>query len=61
MKYFVMLAVGMGHPVAMTIDGETDDIMLFETRERANVAGMRNPIGAAGRFKVYPWPFKAAL
>ena len=38
MKYFVMLVGGHQHPVAMTVDGDTDDIALFDTREKATVA-----------------------
>jgi len=56
-KYFVMLVGGHQHPVAMTVNGDTDDIALFDTRERAIVAGLRNPIGEARGYKVYLWPF----
>lgn len=60
--FFIMLNMN-GHPVPLVRgpadDGENpfddDMVMLYPTEDEAEWAAMRNPLGAARGYEVFPW------
>lgn len=52
--YFVMLSLNNGNPTPL-VDGDGNPA-LFETEDDAMDAAVKNPIGDAYPFEVYPWP-----
>jgi hypothetical protein len=57
MTYFIMWDTAQGPQPGRNPDGK---LTLYATRERAEVLAVRmKEYSSTGRFKVYPWPFKA--